>query len=109
MGQTELLKRCTSGDLDLSSNDIDTRDFLGDGVLDLDTGVDLDEIIPIRVSTKTINRISGVYLFCWSTRNSAVPALRYLTDWASLTASARMASRVSIGKSFAGAISTTFW
>jgi hypothetical protein len=40
LGQTKLLKRCTSGDLDLSCNDIDTCDFLGDGVLDLDTGVD---------------------------------------------------------------------
>ena len=48
LGQTKLLKRCTSGDLDLSCNDIDTRDFLGDGVLDLDTRVDLNEVVAVQ-------------------------------------------------------------
>ena len=50
LSQTKLLKRCTSSDLDLGCNDIDTSDLLGDGVLDLDTRVDFDEIIPYRVS-----------------------------------------------------------
>lgn len=35
LGETELFKRRAGGDLDLSSNDIDTSDFLSDGVLDL--------------------------------------------------------------------------
>jgi hypothetical protein len=35
LGQTELLERGTGGDLDLCCYDIDTRDFLGDGVLNL--------------------------------------------------------------------------
>jgi hypothetical protein len=47
LGQTELLKRCTSSNLDLCGNDVDTSDFLSDGVLDLDTRVDFDEVIPI--------------------------------------------------------------
>jgi hypothetical protein len=41
LSQTKLLKRCTSGDLNLSCDNIDTSDLFGDGVLDLDTGVDL--------------------------------------------------------------------
>jgi hypothetical protein len=35
LGQTELLKRCTSGDLDLCGDNIDARNLLGDGMLDL--------------------------------------------------------------------------
>jgi hypothetical protein len=35
LGQTELFQGCASSDLNLGSYDIDTRDFLGDGVLDL--------------------------------------------------------------------------
>jgi hypothetical protein len=35
LGQTELLKGSTRSNLDLCSDDIDTGDFLGDGVLDL--------------------------------------------------------------------------
>jgi hypothetical protein len=40
LGQTKLLKRGTGCDLNLSRDNIDTRDLLGDGVLNLDTGVD---------------------------------------------------------------------
>ena len=40
LSQAKLLERCTSGDLDLSCNDVDTSDLLGDCVLDLDTRVD---------------------------------------------------------------------
>ena len=46
LSQTELLERCTSGDLDLSCDNIDTSNLLGDGVFDLDTRVDFNEIIP---------------------------------------------------------------
>jgi hypothetical protein len=45
LSQTKLLERRTSGDLNLSSNDIDTSDLLSDGVLDLDTGVNFNEIV----------------------------------------------------------------
>jgi hypothetical protein len=41
LGQTKLLERCTCSNLDLCGYDVDTSDLLGDGVLDLDTGVDL--------------------------------------------------------------------
>jgi hypothetical protein len=40
LGQTELLEGSTSGDLNLSSDNVDTSDLLSDGVLDLDTRVD---------------------------------------------------------------------
>ena len=45
LGKTELFKGDTSSNLDLGSNDIDTSDFLGDSVLDLDSGVDLDKVM----------------------------------------------------------------
>jgi len=45
LGETELFKGDTSSNLDLSSDDIDSSDFLGDSVLDLDSGVDLDKVM----------------------------------------------------------------
>jgi hypothetical protein len=45
LSKTKLLERDTGGNLDLSSDNIDTGDLLGDGVLDLDTGVDLDKVV----------------------------------------------------------------
>ena len=39
--ETELLERGSSRDLDLRSDDVDARDFLGNGVLDLDARIDL--------------------------------------------------------------------
>ena len=47
LGQAELLERCASGDLDLGGNNIDAGDLFGDGVLDLDSGVDLNEVVPV--------------------------------------------------------------
>jgi len=47
LGQAKLCQCCTGSDLDLSRNDIDTSDFFGDGVLDLDTGVDLNEVVAV--------------------------------------------------------------
>lgn len=35
MCETELLERSAGGDLNLGSDDVDTGDFFGDGVLDL--------------------------------------------------------------------------
>ena len=46
LGQTKLLERCTSGDLDLSCHNINTSDLLSDGVLDLDTRVNFYEVVP---------------------------------------------------------------
>ncbi|KAH3685054.1 hypothetical protein WICPIJ_003991 [Wickerhamomyces pijperi] len=43
------LQRGTSGNLDLSSNDINTGDFFSDGVFDLDTWVDLDEVVSVLI------------------------------------------------------------
>lgn len=45
LGQAKLGKGDTSSNLDLGSDDIDTSDLLSDGVLDLDTGVDFNEIV----------------------------------------------------------------
>jgi hypothetical protein len=43
--KAELLQRCTCGNLDLCGHDIDTRDLFCDGVLDLDTWVNFDEVV----------------------------------------------------------------
>ena len=43
LGQAKLLERCTCCDLNLCRNNVDTGDLLGDGVLDLDTGVNLTQ------------------------------------------------------------------
>lgn len=47
LGEAELGERGAGGDLDLGGDDVDARDLLGDGVLDLDAGVDLDEVVPV--------------------------------------------------------------
>lgn len=47
LGQAELLERHTGSDLDLSSDDVNPSDLLCDGVLDLDTGVDFDKVVPV--------------------------------------------------------------
>src|SRR5690242_1362678 len=47
LGQTELLKGRTSSNLDLSSDNVDTSDLLCDGVLNLDTWVDFNKVVPI--------------------------------------------------------------
>jgi hypothetical protein len=45
LGKTELFKGDTSSNLDLGSDDIDTSDFLGNSVLDLNSRVDLDKVM----------------------------------------------------------------
>jgi hypothetical protein len=47
LGQTKLLERCTCGDLDLCSYNIDACHFFGDGVLNLNTRVDLNEVVTV--------------------------------------------------------------
>jgi hypothetical protein len=47
LGQAKLLKRCTRCNLDLGSHDVDTGDLFSNGVLDLDTGVNLDEVVAL--------------------------------------------------------------
>jgi hypothetical protein len=47
LSQTQLLKSGTSGDLNLGSDDIDTSDLLSDSVLNLDTRVDLNEVVAV--------------------------------------------------------------
>jgi hypothetical protein len=47
LGQTELLERSTGSNLDLCGHDVDTSNLLGDGVLDLDTRVNLNEVVPV--------------------------------------------------------------
>jgi hypothetical protein len=45
LGETQLGKCCACSDLDLGCYNVDTGDLLGDRVLDLDTRVDLDEVV----------------------------------------------------------------
>ena len=45
LGQTELLKGGPGSNLDLSCHNVDTGDLFRDGVLDLDTRVDLDKVV----------------------------------------------------------------
>lgn len=47
LGQTKLLQSRTSGNLDLGRHDVDTSDLFSDSVLDLDTRVDLDEVVAV--------------------------------------------------------------
>jgi hypothetical protein len=51
LGQTELLERCTSSDLDLCRNNIDTSDLFGNGVLDLAKST---SVIPYHVSIRYV-------------------------------------------------------
>jgi hypothetical protein len=47
LSKTKLVQCGTSSDLNLSGNDIDTGDLLSDCVLDLDTRVNLDEVVAV--------------------------------------------------------------
>lgn len=47
LSQTKLGQRSTGSNLDLGSNDIDTSNLLSDGMLDLDSGVDLDKVVSV--------------------------------------------------------------
>lgn len=127
LGEAKLLEGGASRDLDLRRDNVDAGDLLGDGVLDLDTGVDLDEIVAVLLIDEELglrtSNVSDPFLWggvgrdCTPERAQGfgqlkglltVPALRYPTDLARRTASFRIASRVAVGRSLAGAISTTF-
>lgn len=45
LSQTELLKGSACGNLDLCGNNIDASDFFGNGVLNLNTGVDSRRVL----------------------------------------------------------------
>lgn len=47
LGQAELLEGSTCGNLNLSCDNIDAGNLLSDGVLDLDSRVDLDEVVSV--------------------------------------------------------------
>lgn len=47
LSEAKLWKGSARGDLNLCSHDIDACDLLGDGVLDLDTRVDFDEVVSV--------------------------------------------------------------
>lgn len=55
LGKTKLLKSSTSGDLDLGGDNVDPGDLLSNGVLDLDTGVDLNEIVAVLLVDKELS------------------------------------------------------
>ncbi len=54
LGQAELSKGSASSDLDLSGNDVDAGNFFGNGVLDLDSGVDLNEVVAVLLVDKEL-------------------------------------------------------
>lgn len=66
LGESQLLKRRASGNLDLRCDNVDACNLLGNGVLNLDTGVDLDEVVAVllideelsRTSVAVVNRLS---------------------------------------------------
>lgn len=47
LGQTKLLEGHTSSNLDLSGDNVDTSDLFGNGVLNLDTRVDLNKVVSV--------------------------------------------------------------
>lgn len=47
LGQAKLRKGSAGGDLNLGGDNVDASNFLGNGVLDLDSGVDLDEVVAV--------------------------------------------------------------
>lgn len=55
LSQTKLLERRASCDLNLCCYNIDTCDFLGDGVLDLDSGIDLDEVVAVLLVNQELS------------------------------------------------------
>lgn len=57
LSQAKLLKRGTGRNLDLSGDDIDTSDLLGDGVLNLDTGVDLNKVVPMTLISEACSKV----------------------------------------------------
>lgn len=56
LSQAELLEGDTRSDLDLGSDNVDTGDLFGDGVLDLDTGVDLNEVVSAKLVDEELGR-----------------------------------------------------
>lgn len=58
LGETKLLKSSTSGNLDLGSDNVDTCNLLSNGVLNLDTGVDLNEVVAVLLVDKELRGTS---------------------------------------------------
>lgn len=58
LGQTKLGQRSTGSNLDLGSNDIDTSNLFSDGVLDLDSGIDLDEVVSVLLVDQELSGTS---------------------------------------------------
>ena len=56
--ETQLFQSSTGGDLDLGCDNVDTCDLLGNGVLHLDTGVDLDEVVAVLLVDKELGGTS---------------------------------------------------
>jgi len=55
LSETKLWQGRARSNLDLSSNDINASDLLGNGVLDLDSGVDLDEVITVLLVNQELS------------------------------------------------------
>lgn len=55
LGQAKLGEGGTSRNLNLSGNDINAGNFFGNGVLDLDSGVDLDEVVAVLLVNEELS------------------------------------------------------
>jgi hypothetical protein len=71
LGKTELFKGDTSSNLDLGSDDIDTSDFLGDSVLDLNSRVDLDKVMSALLVDQELGS-TGISVFDGSSELESV-------------------------------------
>jgi hypothetical protein len=58
LGQSKLLKTSSGSNLDLGGNNINSGNLLGDSVLDLDTGVDLDEVVTVLLVNQELSSTS---------------------------------------------------
>ena len=47
LGEAQLWQRSTGGNLDLRCDNVNAGDLLSDGVLDLDSRVDLDKVVAV--------------------------------------------------------------
>lgn len=71
LSQAKLGEGDTGRDLDLGSDNVDTGDLLGDGVLNLDTRVDLDEVVSALLVDQELGS-TGVSVFDVSSKSEGI-------------------------------------
>ena len=94
-GHRRVVERVTLRDENLRLDEVDAGDHFGDGVLDLDARVDLDEVPLLRVDV--VEEFDGACVAVVGLASEAEPRLRTVRR------------ECSDGRFAAGATSTTFW